>query len=68
MLVRLLELRVPIEMWFAVGHDHKDTDLDQLLVKEWVVIGDVVDMLGMCRPLTFSLEKAGDAVIDHLLP
>ena len=68
MLVRLLELRVPIEMWFAVGHDHKDKDLDRLSVKEWVVIGDIVDMLGMFRPLTVSLEKAGDAAIVHLLP
>lgn len=32
------------------------------------MLADIVDIIGMFRPLTVSLEKAGDAAIVHVLP
>lgn len=40
----------------------------KLTDEEWLKIEEIVDMLGMFRPLTVSLEKAGDAAIFRLLP
>lgn len=56
-------------MWF-VNQQGKLTDKDaaRLSEEEWDLLADIVDIIGMFRPLTVSLEKAGDAAIVHVLP
>lgn len=66
MLQRLIELRIPVEMWYVTAGTDKDAD--KLSEDEWHSLCDIVDILGLFRPLTVSIEKAGDAAIVHLLP
>ncbi len=66
MLQRLLQLRIPIEMWYVSNEGEKEAE--KLTHFEWALVAEIVDILGIFKPLTVSLEKAGDAAIVHLLP
>lgn len=68
MLQRLLELRMAIEIWYVAQGGGADKDAERLTNYEWRTLADVVDVLGMFKPLTVSLEKAGEAGIVHILP
>lgn len=62
----MIELRIPIEMWYV--QSGVDKEAEKLSAEEWLSLCDIVEILGLFRPLTVSLEKAGDAAIVHLLP
>lgn len=53
-------------MWYVSST--ADKEADKLSIDDWCMLGDIVDILGIFRPLTVSLEIAGDAAIVHLLP
>ena len=53
-------------MWYVSASG--DREAEKLTQDEWYALCDITDILGIFRPLTVSLEKAGDAAIVHLLP
>ena len=53
MLQRLVILAQPVDMWFA-QHD-RESEL-RLTPEDWRVVGDIIDILGIFKPLTVALQ------------
>ena len=50
------------------GDELKEGDASRLTDEQWVLVMDLVDMLGPFKPLTTSLKVAGEGAIVHVLP
>lgn len=69
MLMRLVQLRVPLDTWFVQNMAYiRPDDPKMLAPSQWKMIMDIVDVLGQLLPITKALESASDPGVVHVLP